>query len=81
MSFPGSGPEVPDAYIERNPYDEEHDPDAYEVCPVCDRIACACEPEEDPPKCAAGCGKPALDGHMICGLAGCNEGAHRIGNQ
>jgi hypothetical protein len=48
MSFPGSGPDTPDAYIERNPYDEEQDPDAYEVCPVCDRIACSCD--EEPPK-------------------------------
>jgi hypothetical protein len=47
MSFPGSGPDTPDAWIERNPYDEEHDPEAYEVCPVCDRIACSCEPEAD----------------------------------
>jgi hypothetical protein len=93
MSFPGSGPDTPDAYIERNPYDEEHDPDAYEPedeekrnCQCCGFPEGKHHPDckwfgFPPPKCASGCGRPALDGHMTCGLAGCNEGARRIGNQ
>ena len=39
-------PETPDAWIERNPYDQPADPEAYEVCPVCDRIACECEGDD-----------------------------------
>ena len=39
-------PETPDAWIERNPYDQPSDPDAYEVCSVCDRIACECEGDD-----------------------------------
>lgn len=33
------------------------------------------------PHCAAGCGKSALDGHMTCGEAGCNEVTQRLRTQ
>lgn len=57
-------------------------------CPDCGRwIEEPCEHERNDetgdgypagwPRCAAGCGRPALDGHMTCGLAGCNEGSFR----
>jgi hypothetical protein len=84
MSFPGSIPETPDSWIERN----DHDEPSGAWCSKCEHLAedCRCpDPDEetgypaDWPKCAAGCGRPALDGHMTCGLAGCNEGGHRYG--
>lgn len=31
----------------------------------------------DWPMCAAGCGRPALDGHATCGELACNESAYR----
>jgi len=32
------------------------------------------------PKCP-GCGEPALDGHITCGSATCNESQYRAGQQ
>lgn len=29
------------------------------------------------PRCAAGCGRPRLDGHATCGSVGCYEAGHR----
>jgi len=39
-------PSTPDAWIERSDYDQPTGPDAYEVCPVCDRIVCECEGDD-----------------------------------
>ena len=31
------------------------------------------------PRCASGCGRPRMDGHLTCGHAECDEGAARHG--
>lgn len=56
-------------------------PPREDACMVCDRIPCECPPEElgyppDWPKCPS-CGLPALDGHITCGKAECDEGGWR----
>ncbi len=74
-----------DVLIRESVGDGTIDPD--DVCMVCDKRDCVCPPEEDFPvmngsypadwpRCVS-CGQPALDGHLTCGLAGCNEGNAR----